>query len=97
MQAESPLRTPPEMASVGQLSFAEAQALLFRLDTTLPPLNGARSSLAARAEHAAELADRLEKAEAELHMLRSATLPFCKFCSVESLIPALRDLHKQGP
>ena len=70
MQAESPVRTPDESASVGQLSFAEAQALLFRLDTTLPPFNGARASLTARAEHAAELADRLFKAEAELQVLR---------------------------
>ncbi len=85
------------MASVGELSFAEAQALLFRLDTTLPPLNGARSSLAARAEHAAELADRLEKAEAELRMLRSGTLLFCKSSLVKSSFPALRELHKQGP
>ena len=70
MQAESPVRTPVESDSVGHLSFAEAQALLFRLDTTLPPLNGASSSLTARAEHAAELSERLAKAELELKLLR---------------------------
>ena len=64
------MRTPDESTSVGQLSFAEAQALLFRLDTTLPPLNGATASLTARAEHVTKLADRLDEAEAELHVLR---------------------------
>ena len=72
MQAESPSKTPSETSSVdlGQLNFAEAQALLFSLDSTLPVLNGAATSLTARAKHAAEAANDLEKAQYELRALR---------------------------
>lgn len=76
MQAESPMKTPSETPStdLGQLSFAEAQALLSSLDSTLPALNGACTSLTARAKHAAGAADDLEKAQSELRVLRCALL-----------------------
>lgn len=76
MQAESPLKTPSETPSMdlGQLSFAEAQALLSSLDSTLPALNGARASLTARAKHAAGATSDLEKAQSELRILRCAPL-----------------------
>ncbi|KAK9840450.1 hypothetical protein WJX74_010041 [Apatococcus lobatus] len=69
---ESPMKTPSATPSMdlGQLSFADAQALLCSLDATLPALNGAGTSLTARAKHAAGAANDLEKAQSELRALR---------------------------
>ena len=72
------MRTPEEPTSVGLLSFAEAQELLFRLDSVLPIWNGAGSSLAARAKHAAQLADSLAEAQAELSVLRYFLSHHCR-------------------
>ncbi len=72
--------SPAESTNIGEMSFAEAQALLFSLDCTLPAPNGSGCSLSARARHAADLAHELQEAQTELKTIRSDSCGYMTAC-----------------